>query len=78
MHLRCLKYTNRMLPSYVEEAQNLLGNCKMASFLQAKLKRLESDVEQKCGKAISSSLPSVSVLHFCVRFASDFCQGLTS
>ncbi|RUS84262.1 hypothetical protein EGW08_007955 [Elysia chlorotica] len=50
-----------LLQSYFEEAQNLLSNCKIVAFLQAKLNGFESDVQQKCGLAISSTLPPVCV-----------------
>ncbi|GFS24200.1 collagen-like protein 7, partial [Elysia marginata] len=50
-----------LLTSYVEEARNLLGNCKMVAFLKSKLEQLESRVQQRCGQAISASLPPVCV-----------------
>ncbi|KAK3754951.1 hypothetical protein RRG08_004071 [Elysia crispata] len=70
----------RLLSSYVEEAQSLLGNCKLVAFLEGKLKALDSNVQQRCGQIITSSLPPVCVgtcqtdvvLTFVRQLRSDF------
>ncbi|GFS01741.1 hypothetical protein ElyMa_002846100, partial [Elysia marginata] len=48
-----------LLSSYVQEAQSLLGNCKLVGFLKTKLNQLVTLVQTKCGQASSASLPAV-------------------